>query len=197
MHQHAEKLRAAFRDFSLLTNALLPETSKDSEYLFPLGQLPEAMQLCCQDLFKLTDALKGLSEAILNDLTEQTAKQDIVRLHRAILSTSRALGYFENMAKLWRLATLEQTSGAPVSKWLSRRYEKNQSRLFMHCAGIRVSEQLQQLLWRNVPHIVVTSATLRSLNSYARFQELSGLSEKVMIVLSLYRLLLIMLNREN
>lgn len=178
LQQHAEKLRAAFRDFSLLTQALLPETSKESEYLFPMGQLPEAMQLCCQDLFKLTDALKGLAESILNDLTEQTAKQDIVRLHRSILLTSRAMGYFENMSKLWRLAALDQTSGAPVSKWLSRRYEKNQSRLFMHCAGIRVSEQLQQLLWRNVPHIVITSATLRSLNSYSRFQELSGLSEK-------------------
>ncbi|EPL9570397.1 ATP-dependent DNA helicase DinG [Providencia rettgeri] len=175
---HAEKLRETFRDFSLLANAVLPETSKESEYLFPLGVLPEAMQLCCQDLFKQTDALKGLAESILNDLTEQTAKQDIVRLHRSILTTSRAMGYFENMAKLWRLAALEQSSGAPVSKWLSRRYEKNQSRIFMHCAGIRVSEQLQHLLWRNVPHIVITSATLRSLNSYSRFMELTGLSEK-------------------
>lgn len=183
LQQHAEKLREAFRDFSLLTNALLPETSKDNEYLFPMGLLPEAMQLCCQELFKLTDGLRGLAESILNDLTEQTAKQDIVRLHRSILLTSRAMGYFENMAKLWRLASIDQTSGAPISKWLSRRYEKNRSRLFLHCAGIRVSEQLQQLLWRNVPHIVITSATLRSLNSYSRFQELSGLSEKVMTVL--------------
>lgn len=175
---HAEKLRETFRDFSLLANALLPETSKEDEYLFPLGVLPEPMQLCCQELFKQTDALKGLAESILNDLTEQTAKQDIVRLHRSILTTSRAMGYFENMAKLWRLAALEQSSGAPVSKWLSRRYEKNQSRIFMHCAGIRVSEQLQHLLWRNVPHIVITSATLRSLNSYSRFMELTGLSEK-------------------
>ncbi len=94
------------------------------------------MQLSCQALFKQTDALQGLAEAILNDLTEQTAKQDIVRLHRSIIVTSRAMGYFENMSKLWRLAALEQSSGAPVSKWLSRRYEKNQSRFFMHCAGI-------------------------------------------------------------
>lgn len=178
LQQHAEKLRETFRDFSLLANALLPETSKETEYLFPLGVLPEAMQLSCQVLFKQTDALQGLAEAILNDLTEQTAKQDIVRLHRSIIVTSRAMGYFENMSKLWRLAALEQSSGAPVSKWLSRRYEKKQSRFFMHCAGIRVSEQLQHLLWRNVPHIVITSATLRSLNSYSRFMELTGLSEK-------------------
>ncbi|MDE9571776.1 ATP-dependent DNA helicase DinG, partial [Xenorhabdus bovienii] len=29
----------------------------------------------------------------------------------------------------------------------------------------------------NIPHVVVTSATLRSLNSFSRIQELTGLSE--------------------
>ncbi|WP_277850418.1 ATP-dependent DNA helicase DinG [Moellerella wisconsensis] len=177
LHDHAEKLRSSFNELSMLANAFLPETSAENEYLFALGQLPETLQNCCQLLFRLTDSFRGLAEAILNDLNEQTAKQDIVRLHRAILLTSRSVGYFENMAKLWRLAGLEQASGAPVSKWLSRRYEKNQSRIFFHCAGIRVSDQLNQLLWRKIPHVVVTSATLRSLNSYSRLQELTGLSE--------------------
>ncbi|VDZ95052.1 ATP-dependent helicase [Salmonella enterica subsp. enterica] len=34
------------------------------------------------------------------------------------------------------------------------------------------------MLWRSVPHIIVTSATLRSLNSFSRLQEMSGLKEK-------------------
>jgi ATP-dependent DNA helicase DinG len=41
-----------------------------------------------------------------------------------------------------------------------------------------VSDQLEKMLWRKVPHVVITSATLRSLNSFARLQEMSGLSEK-------------------
>ena len=176
LQEHGEKLRSGFNELVMITNAFLPDKRGEDEYLFPLGQLPEILQNCCRELFKLTDALRGLAESILSDLTEQTAKQDIVRLHRSILMTSRAIGYFENMAKLWRLAGLDQASGAPISKWLSRRYEKNQSRLFFHCAGIRVSEQLNQLLWRNIPHIVITSATLRSLNSFSRLQELTGLS---------------------
>ncbi len=179
LQAHGEKLRSGFNELVMIANAFLPDKRGEDEYLFPLGQLPEMLQNCCQELFKLTDGLRGLAESILSDLTEQTAKQDIVRLHRSILMTSRAIGYFENMAKLWRLAGLEQASGAPISKWLSRRYEKNQSRLFFHCAGIRVSEQLNQLLWRNIPHIVITSATLRSLNSFSRLQELTGLSDKV------------------
>ncbi|MDE9448408.1 ATP-dependent DNA helicase DinG, partial [Xenorhabdus bovienii] len=99
------------------------------------GKLPDSLLLCCQQLFKLTDGLRSLAEAILNDLTDQTAKQDLVRLHRTILQTSRTLGYFENMAKLWRLASQEESSHAPISKWLTRRYEKNQSHLYFHCAG--------------------------------------------------------------
>ena len=174
---HIAKMREAYQDVEDFTRALLPERSENDEYLFPLGQLPEQLLLCCQDLFKLTDGLKMLGESILNDLTERTAKEDVVRLHRAILTTSRMVGYLENMAKLWRLATLEQTSKAPVSKWLTRRYDKKQSHLYLHCAGIRVSEQLTQLLWKNIPHVVITSATLRSLNSFSRIQELTGLSE--------------------
>ncbi|MDF7269159.1 ATP-dependent DNA helicase DinG [Proteus mirabilis] len=174
---HIAKMREAYQDVEHFTRALLPERSENDEYLFPLGQLPEQLLLCCQDLFKLTDGLKMLGESILNDLTERTAKEDVVRLHRAILTTSRMVGYLENMAKLWRLATLEQTSKAPVSKWLTRRYDKKQSHLYLHCAGIRVSEQLTQLLWKNIPHVVITSATLRSLNSFSCIQELTGLSE--------------------
>ncbi|MEY1272532.1 ATP-dependent DNA helicase DinG [Proteus mirabilis] len=174
---HIAKMREAYQDVEHFTRALLPERSENDEYLFSLGQLPEQLLLCCQDLFKLTDGLKMLGESILNDLTERTAKEDVVRLHRAILTTSRMVGYLENMAKLWRLATLEQTSKAPVSKWLTRRYDKKQSHLYLHCAGIRVSEQLTQLLWKNIPHVVITSATLRSLNSFSRIQELTGLSE--------------------
>ncbi|MEQ1969775.1 ATP-dependent DNA helicase DinG [Xenorhabdus nematophila] len=177
LQAHCEKIRECFKELAMMTQSLLPERSEAEEYLFELGKLPDSLLLCCQQLFKFTDGLRGLSEAILNDLTDQTAKQDIVRLHRAILQTSRTLGYFENMVKLWRLASLEESSHAPISKWLTRRYEKNQSHLYFHCAGIRVSEQLTQLLWRNIPHVVVTSATLRSLNSFSRIQELTGLNE--------------------
>lgn len=88
------------------------------------------------------------------------------------------LSYLQNMVKIWRLASCETSSNAPVSKWLSSHYDKNQLYYYFHCAGIRVNEQLNQLLWQNIPHIIVTSATLRSLDSYARFTELTGLNER-------------------
>ncbi len=91
---------------------------------------------------------------------------------------NRALGMFEAQSKLWRLASLAQSSGAPVTKWATREEREGQLHLWFHCVGIRVSDQLERLLWRSIPHIIVTSATLRSLNSFSRLQEMSGLKEK-------------------
>ncbi|MFD1802923.1 ATP-dependent DNA helicase DinG [Mixta tenebrionis] len=156
----------------------LPPEPQEGEFRFEMGQLPEEMMALCARLCKLSDGLRGLAEALLNDLSEKTGQYDVVRLHRTLLQMNRAFGWFENISKLWRLASMEHASGAPVSKWVSRELREGQPHLFFHCAGIRVSEQLEKLLWRKVPHVVLTSATLQSLNSFNRLQELSGLSEK-------------------
>lgn len=83
------------------------------------------------------------------------------------------------MSKLWHLAAPDNCSNAPISKWVMRDQRDNVSHLYWHCVGIRISEQLEKLLWCKVPHVVITSATLRSLNSFARLQEMSGLNEQV------------------
>lgn len=114
----------------------------------------------------------------LNDLSEKTGTHDVVRLHRILLQMNRALGMFEAQSKLWRLASMAQASGAPVTKWATREVRDGQVHLFFHCVGIRVADQLEKLIWRSVPHVVVTSATLRSLNSFSRLQEMSGLKKR-------------------
>ncbi|MEA1064511.1 ATP-dependent DNA helicase DinG [Erwinia sp. HR93] len=153
---------------------LLPG-EENAEYRFALGILPDELTVHAQRLAKLTDGLRGLAEALVNDLSERTGQYDIARLHRLILQLNRALGYFETQTRLWTLAAMAQASGAPVCKWITRERREGHQHWFLHCAGIRVSEQLEKLLWRSVPHIIITSATLRSLNSFSRFQEMSGL----------------------
>jgi len=179
LKNHCEELRELMVMVEQHINVYLPATPATAEYRFEMGELPEEMISLCQRLFKLTDALRSLAEYVLNELSEQTGKQDIVRLHRAILQMSRTLGYLEAMSKLWRLAAMEKASNAPISKWVTRDVRDNVLHLYFHCVGIRVSDQLEKLLWRKVPHVVVTSATLRSLNSFKRLQEMSGLSEKI------------------
>jgi ATP-dependent DNA helicase DinG len=178
LKNHCEEMRELLLLVEQHMTAYLPADTPVAEYRFEMGELtPDLVSLCAR-LFKLTDALRGLAEFMLNDLSEKTGKHDIVRLHRSIIQMSRTLGYLEAMSKLWRLAALEKASNAPISKWVTRDVRDNVTHLYFHCVGIRVSDQLEKMLWRKVPHVVVTSATLRSLNSFARLQELSGLSEK-------------------
>lgn len=175
---HCDEMRELLQTLCNALNPLLPPDNQPGEFRFVLGELPEALLTLCARLFKLSDALRGLSEGLLNELGEQTGKADIMRLHKAILQLNRQFGWFESISKLWRLAAMEKASGAPVSKWVTREIREGQAHLLFHCAGIRVSDQLEKLLWRKIPHVVVTSATLRSLNSFNRLQEMSGLNEK-------------------
>ncbi|MDH2911597.1 ATP-dependent DNA helicase DinG [Kosakonia sp. HypNH10] len=177
LNAHCEELFELISSLNAILNLYLP-AGQEAEHRFTMGELPDEVMEICQRLAKLTEMLRGLAELFLNDLSEKTGSHDVVRLHRVILQMNRALGMFESQSKLWRLASMAQASGAPVSKWVTRDVRDGQLHLQFHCVGIRVSDQLEKLLWRSVPHIVVTSATLRSLNSFNRLQEMSGLKEK-------------------
>ncbi len=178
LKSHCDEIRELTLLFERQASAFLPRDSVVGEYRFEMGRLPEAMREAAARLCKLADALRMLTEFLLNDLGEKTGKQDIVRLHQALLQTSRILGYWESTSRLWKLAAQEQASNAPISKWLTREMHDSGAHVYLHCVGIRVSDQLEKLLWSKIPHAVVTSATLRSLNSFDRLQELSGLKER-------------------
>ncbi|EMA4136829.1 ATP-dependent DNA helicase DinG [Cronobacter turicensis] len=177
LNNHCEEVYELVATMNRIVGLLLPP-GDESEFRFPMGELPQEVMEICERLAKLTENLRGLAELFLNDLSEKTGSHDIVRLHRVLLQMNRALGHFEAQSKLWRLASLAHASGAPVSKWVTRETREGQPHIFFHCVGIRVSDQLEKLIWRQVPHVVVTSATLRSLNSFARLQEMSGLRDK-------------------
>lgn len=177
LNAHCEELYELIASLNNILNLYMP-AGQEAEHRFAMGELPDEVLEICQRLAKLTEMLRGLAELFLNDLSEKTGSHDIVRLHRLILQMNRALGMFEAQSKLWRLASLAQSSGAPVTKWATREERDGQLHLWFHCVGIRVSDQLERLLWRSIPHIIVTSATLRSLNSFSRLQEMSGLKEK-------------------
>lgn len=177
LSDHCEEVYTLIASLNNILNLYLPAT-QEAEHRFAMGVLPEEIMEVCRELAKHIEKLRGLAELFLNDLSEKTGTHDVVRLHRVLLQMNRALGMFEGQSKLWRLASMEQASGAPVTKWATREVREGQAHLFFHCVGIRVSDQLEKLIWRSVPHVVVTSATLRSLNSFSRLQEMSGLKEK-------------------
>ena len=165
---------------SCFTQVVLPlvQTSPEQHYRFVMGELPDSLHELCEQLYKRYDNLRAAAETLINFLAEQTGKADMVRIHRGMLQLNRFFSHFEAQSKLWRLAGLRQLSGAPISKWVTLEKVDEKTQCWLHCAGIRVSTQLENILWSKVPHTILTSATLRSLNTFNRFQELSGLSEK-------------------
>lgn len=98
--------------------------------------------------------LRGLAE-LFNDLSEKTGSHDIVRLHRLILQMNRALGMFEAQ---------KQTLAAGVPGAIFRcagdqmgdAGRARRAAISGFTAGIRVSDQLERLLWRSIPHIIIT-----------------------------------------
>jgi len=178
LKNHCEEIRRLTLLFEQHALSFLPADSIEGDFRFEMGQLPTVMSETATALHKLSDALRMLAEFLLDDLSERTAKQDIVRLHQSLLQVSGALGFWESASRLWKLAAQEKASNAPISKWLTRSAHDNSLHLYLHCVGIRVSDQLEKLLWSKIPHVVVTSATLRSLNSFDRLQELSGLDQR-------------------
>jgi len=147
LNAHCEELYELIASLNNILNLYMP-AGQAAEHRFAMGELPDEIMEICQRLAKLTDMLRGLADLFLSDLSEKTGQHDIVRLHRVILQMNRALGMFEGQSKLWRLASMAQASGAPVSKWATRELRDGQLHLFFHCVGIRVSDQLEKLLWR-------------------------------------------------
>ncbi|TKI07554.1 ATP-dependent DNA helicase DinG [Martelella alba] len=178
LKNHCDEIRELTQMFERQASAYLPSESIAAEYRFSMGRLPEDMVALAERLHKLTEGLRLLAEFLINDLGEKTGRQDTVRLHQALLYASRFQEYWESAGRLWQLAAREKASNAPVCKWLTRESRDNGVHLYLHCVGIRVCEQLERLLWSRVPHTVVTSATLRSLNSFDRLRELSGLDDR-------------------
>ncbi|EJQ2420189.1 ATP-dependent DNA helicase DinG, partial [Escherichia coli] len=148
LNAHCEELYELIASLNNILNLYMP-AGQEAEHRFAMGELPDEVLEICQRLAKLTEMLRGLAELFLNDLSEKTGSHDIVRLHRLILQMNRALGMFEAQSKLWRLASLAQSSGAPVTKWATREEREGQLHLWFHCVGIRVSDQLERLLWRS------------------------------------------------
>lgn len=149
-----------------------------SDYLFPMGKLPDELLEICKALYEATAKLVTIADFYLDYFNEQSAKHDLIKIQNAQLHISRFFGYWENLYKLWELACLPEISRAPISKWLSQDNSSGVNRIYFSCAALRVSDMLSNILWKRMKNVVLTSATLRSLNSFNRIQELSGLSEK-------------------
>lgn len=163
-----------------LTKQFDGDQFEDSIYRFENGELPEWLanqskelkQLsskACQSLAKITDLIaERLKEGELSSKLAEPALAEIGFYNQRI----------ENLAKVWQLMAMpNREKGAPLAKWLQKSTER-EGDFMVNVSPLEVGWQLDQQIWSRCVGAVLTSATLRALNSFSYFCFQTGVSEK-------------------
>ncbi|UPQ87034.1 ATP-dependent DNA helicase DinG [Vibrio sinaloensis] len=165
---------------SQLASRFDPTHFEDNIYRFENGELPTWLEEEARDLKKL--AQKGAQTvAKIADLIAERVKDG--ELSNKLAEPALAeLGFYiqrmDNLAQVWRLmAEPTREEGAPLARWLEVSQER-EGDFIVNVSPLEVGWQLDQQLWSRCVGAVLTSATLRALNSFSFFCRQAGISEK-------------------
>ena len=155
----------------------LPDDGSDPVWLWQDGKIPDGLDLLVANT---AAAARALAKHIvqLNDALS-AARRDKDQDSALIDRTTTEFGIFvarsEQTADVWELlATATPEGGEPLAKWIERRVgDKND--YHFHASPISGAATLANGLWRRAAGAVLTSATLRSLNSFDLLLRQTGL----------------------
>ncbi|MDV7103910.1 ATP-dependent DNA helicase DinG [Vibrio sp. TH_r3] len=166
--------------FSNLSKQFDPHKFIDNVYRFEHGDLPEWLETESKGLKVLTNKA-NLAVGKIADLIAERLKDG--ELSNKLAEPALAeLGFYdqrlENLAKVWSLmAEPKKDKGAPLVKWLEISAEREDD-FIVNVSPLEVGWQLDQKLWSRCVGCVLTSATLRALNSFTFFCHQVGVSNK-------------------
>ena len=155
----------------------LPDDGSDPVWLWQDGKIPDGLDLLVANTAAAARALAN-HIARLNDALS-AARRDKDQDSALIDRTTTEFGIFvarsEQTADVWELlATATPEGGEPLAKWIERRVgDKND--YHFHASPISGAATLANGLWRRAAGAVLTSATLRSLNSFDLLLRQTGL----------------------
>ena len=75
------------------------------------------------------------------------------------------------------MMSINSTNSPPVAKWISAEFvnKSNEIEYTLHASPVSAADILSEQLWKRVAGAVLTSATLRSLNSFDMLLAATGL----------------------
>ncbi len=156
-----------------------PAYFTDKVYRFEHGELPQWLEKESAELKKLAaKACQALGK--IADLIAERLKDGELAKHLAEPALAEA-GFFlqrlENLAKVWALmAEPTREKGAPLARWLEINPEREDD-FIVSVSPLEIGWQLDQQLWSKCCGAVLTSATMRALNSFSFFCRQAGVSE--------------------
>lgn len=157
-----------------------PAHFEENIYRFENGELPEWLTEESKELKKLSH--KGsLAVAKIADLIAERVKEGELS-NRLAEPALAELGFYiqrmDNLAQVWNLmAEPQREKGAPLARWLEVSPER-EGDFIVNVSPLEVGWQLDQQLWSRCIGAVLTSATMRALNSFSFFCRQAGISEK-------------------
>lgn len=157
-----------------------PAHFEEKIYRFENGELPDWLSDESKDLKKLSH--KGAQAvAKVADLIAERVKDGELS-NRLAEPALAELGFYiqrmDNLAQVWNLmAEPLREKGAPLARWLEVSPER-EGDFIVNVSPLEVGWQLDQQLWSRCIGAVLTSATMRALNSFSFFCRQAGISEK-------------------
>lgn len=157
-----------------------PAHFEENIYRFENGELPQWLTEESKELKKLSH--KGsLAVAKIADLIAERVKEGELS-NRLAEPALAELGFYiqrmDNLAQVWNLmAEPQREKGAPLARWLEVSPER-EGDFIVNVSPLEVGWQLDQQLWSRCIGAVLTSATMRALNSFSFFCRQAGISEK-------------------
>ncbi|AGH81244.1 ATP-dependent DNA helicase DinG [Psychromonas sp. CNPT3] len=147
-----------------------------NQYRFPLGELPEPL---LDLILNLKEASKKCLSALrkLSNIIDEEVKDDNIK-HSEVEPLLIDIGSFiqriENMNSLWHMLTKARNEKyAPMAAWVEIENEE----ISLQASPLEVGAILEHIFWSQASAVILCSATLTSLNSFAYFQRQSGLRD--------------------
>ncbi|MFB9134428.1 ATP-dependent DNA helicase DinG [Vibrio olivae] len=165
---------------SQLAKRFDPAQFVDKSYRFEHGELPTWLEEEAKQLKQLSNKL-AQSVAKIADLIAERVKDGEIA-NRLAEPALAELGFYiqrtENLAQVWQLMAQPQPEkGAPLARWLELSDER-EGDFIVNVSPLEVGWQLDQQLWSRCVGAVLTSATIRALNSFSFFCRQAGISDK-------------------
>ncbi len=156
--------------------------SSEAILRFAHGLLPEGLIAISENLAKTTKTLKAqlylFTENIKKKVAERTS-EEAKTSERVLAELGFFTGRIDNLVAVWQLMiSINSTNSPPVAKWISAEFinKSNEIEYTLHASPVSVAEILSEQLWKRVAGAVLTSATLRSLNSFDMLLAATGLN---------------------
>ncbi|MDO4997197.1 MAG: ATP-dependent DNA helicase DinG [Neisseria sp.] len=156
----------------------LDDSGNPPQWLWQDGKTPPELavlvnntNLAAQAVFK---HITQLGEALAQARREKD--QDSALIDRVSSELGVFIARCEQIAAVWELfATETKEKEAPLAKWIERLFNDKNDYVF-HASPISSAAHLASHLWRRAAGAVLTSATLRSLNSFDLLLRQTGLT---------------------